>query len=236
MKFRINKRAIVTTLILAIVLIVYNILYFVLQIPFDQTKSKVSNWITYAITMFLILFMGLLVYIGIGDKKIKSRVFGVPILHLGYVVLIIQFILDLIVMIIGNWFAIKSWIIIIIETLLLACFFISLIKKTAYKDTIKRVDAKECKESYIRTLRVELETICQMVTEPTLEKILERLFETAKYTDPVSSKAIVDIEDQISINIEKLKKEISEENYENAKVIAKEIDSLLKERKLRMHL
>ena len=72
-----------------------------------------------------------------------------------------------------------------------------------------------------------------MVEEPALKKTLERLYETAKYTDPVSSKAVVDIEDQISIKVEKLKKTICAENFDEAKLIANEIDGLLKERKLR---
>ncbi len=230
-KLRVNKRAVVTTLILTVILVVYNILYFV--IPFDRTVSPGSYWTTYGITMFLILFMGVVVFIGVGDKKAKSRIFGVPIIYLGYSVLITQFILDLVVMIVGNWVAIPTWVTVIIETLLLAWFFISLIKKTAYKDTIKKVDAKEYKEVYIRNLRVDLETICNMVEEPTLKKTLERLYETAKYTDPVSSKAVVDIEDQISIKVEELKKTIYAENFDEAKLIANEIDGLLKERKLR---
>ncbi len=230
-KLRTNKRTIITTLILTIVLIVYNILYFV--IPFDHTKSTGSYWITYGITIFLILFVGIVVYIGIGDKKEKSHIFGVPILYLGYYTLVTQIIADIIIMCVGNFIRIPSWITIVVETLLLACFFISLIKKTAYKDTIKKVDAKEYKETYIRDLRVELETVCNMVEEPSLKKILDKLYETAKYTDPVSSRAVIDIEDQISIEVEKLKKTINLGDYENAKIIANEIDSLLKERKLR---
>lgn len=230
-KLRINKRAVVTSLILAVILVTYNILYFV--IPFNRSLSAGSYWTTYGVTLFLILFMCIIVFIGIGDKKAKSRIFGVPILYLGYSVLVTQFVIDAAIMIAGNWISIQTWITVIIETLLLAAFFISLIKKTAYKDTIKRVDAKEYKEVYIRDLRIELETIYNMVEEPTLKKILEKLYETAKYTDPVSSKEVVEIEDQISLEVEKLKKTIKENDYESARVIATEVDSLLKERKLR---
>lgn len=230
-KFIVNKRAVVTSLILAVVLAVYNVLYFV--IPFNRTLSAGSYWTTYGVTIFLIFFMVVVVFIGIGDKKAKSRIFGVPIIRLGYSIVVTQFVIDIAVMTSGNWIEIPVWITVVIETLLLGAFFISLIKKTAYKDTIKKVDAKEYKEVYIRDLRIDLETVCNMVEEPTIKKQLEKLYETAKYTDPVSSREVVEIEDQISAKVEKLKKLIASENYQEVKIVANEIEGLLKERKLR---
>lgn len=231
LKLRITKRGIITTLILFILLIVYNVLFFV--IPFDRSLSGSSYWLTYGVTTFLVLFMFVVVYIAIGDKNLKSRYFGVPIIRLGYGILIIQFIFDAIIMIIGNWFKIPSWITIVIETLLLACFFISLITRTAYKDTIKKIDNKEYKESYIKELRIELSMLCNKVDEPELKKVLEKLNETVRYTDPVSNRSVVDIEDEISRKVEVLNKNILDKNYNNAIKLALEIDGLLKERKLR---
>lgn len=65
MEFRvkIGKKTIVTTLILAIIMAAYNVLYFV--IPYNRDLSNAAIWITYGVTMFLIAFSAVTVCIGI---------------------------------------------------------------------------------------------------------------------------------------------------------------------------
>lgn len=232
LKITVGKRAIVTSLILLVILAAYNILYFV--IPFNRTLSQTSYWITYGCTTFVVLFMGVLVFNGIGDKNKKSRVFGLPILYLGFMAIIIQLIFDIIVMVIGNWLEFKSWITIVFETLFLSVFFISLIVGTAYKDTIKKIDKLSTKENFIRDLRVDLEVLSSGVENDLLKEPLNKLFEKVKYTDPVSSKNVFDIEDEILNKIITLRAEIQDNQIEKALKTIKAIDSLITERKLKM--
>ena len=232
LKIKVRKRAIVTSLILLVILAAYNILYFV--IPFNRTLSQTSYWITYGCTTFVVLFMAVLVFIGIGDKNKKSRVFGLPILYLGFMAIIIQLIFDIIVMVIGNWLEFKSWITIVFETLFLSVFFISLIVRTAYKDTIKKIDKLSTKENFIRDLRVDLEVLSSGVENDLLKEPLNKLFEKVKYTDPVSSKNVFDIEDEILNKIITLRAEIQDNQIEKALKTIKAIDSLITERKLKM--
>ena len=231
LKVKVGKRGIVTALILLVILVVYNVLYFV--IPFDRSHSNGAFWVSYGFTMFLILFMAVVVFLGIRDKEMKSRVFGVPIIYLGYSTLIAQFVIDAVIMSIGNFFEIKTWIPVVVETLLLGFFFISLIARTAYKDTIKKIDAQEYRESYIKELRVQLEVLVGLATDEEVKKELNKLFETVKYTDPVSNKEVVDIEDEISKKVEDLRSAIKDGKKAESLALIREIDSLVKERKLR---
>lgn len=136
LRIRIGKKAIVTTLILAVILAAYNVLYFV--IPYNRDLSNAAMWITYGVTTFLTAFSAVTVCIGIYDKELKSRVFGIPILYLGYGVLVAQFVIDTVITAVGSRFEVGAWVAAVVETLLLAFFFISLIARTAYKDTIKK--------------------------------------------------------------------------------------------------
>lgn len=136
LRIKIGKKAIVTTLILAVILAAYNVLYFV--IPYNRDLSNAAMWITYGVTTFLIVFSAVTVCIGIYDKELKSRVFGIPILYLGYGVLVAQFVIDIVITAVGSRFEVGAWVAAVVETLLLAFFFISLIARTAYKDTIKK--------------------------------------------------------------------------------------------------
>ena len=230
-KLRIKKRSIVTALILLVLLITYNVLYFV--IPFNRAYSNGAFWVTYGFTTFLILFMAAVVFIGIGDKEIKSRVFGVPIIFLGFSTLIMQFVIDAVVMGVGNFFEIKTWIPIIVETLLLAFFFISLIARTAYKDTIRKIDAQSKKTEFIKEFRINVEAFYNELPSGEFKKEFEKICEMVKYADPVSDKNIVEVEDSMSNEFEELKKAYGDGDIGEAKNHTKALCSLLNERKLR---
>lgn len=232
LKIKVGKRGIVTGLILLIILAVYNVLYFV--IPFDRSHSNGAFWVTYEFTTFLIVFMAAVVFLGIRDKEMKSRVFGIPTLYLGYSTLIFQFVVDAVVMSVGNFFLIPIWIPIIVEALVSAFFFISLIIRTAYKDTILKIDAQKQRKAYITELIIELQTLSSSICDEVVKKELEKLFELVKYTDPVSSKEVEDLENEISNKVEELKKVASGDNNTKALELIKTITTMVNERKLRL--
>ena len=232
LKIKIGKKGIVTGLILLILLAVYNVLYFV--IPFDRTLSNGAYWLTYGFTTFFIIFMAVVVFIGFHDKDIKSRVMGIPVVYLGYSVLCTQFVIDAIVMGVGNFFEIKTWIPLIVEVLLLAFFLISLIARTAYKDTIAKIDNQKQRKAYITELRIQLESMLNSVSNEEVKKELAKLCETVKYTDPVSYKEVEDIEDDISYKVEELSKSISNGDSNKSLEIIGLVFNLVNERKLKL--
>lgn len=232
LRIRIGKKAIVTTLIIAVILAAYNVLYFV--IPYNRDLSNAAMWITYGVTTFLTAFSAVTVCIGIYDKELKSRVFGIPILYLGYGVLVAQFVIDTVITAVGSRFEVGAWVAAVVETLLLAFFFISLIARTAYKDTIKKIDEKEYKESFIRELRPELKLLVDSVNDGKVKTALNKLYETVLCTDPVSSKFVIEIEDEISEKIKVLKESVAAGDNVKSLNLIRETDLLVKERKLKL--
>lgn len=232
LRIRIGKKAIVTTLILAVILAAYNVLYFV--IPYNRDLSNAAMWITYGVTTFLIVFSAVTVCIGIYDKELKSRVLGIPILYLGYGVLVAQFVIDIVITTVGSRFEVGAWVAAVVETLLLSFFFISLIARTAYKDTIKKIDEKEYKESFIRELRPELKLLVDSVNDGEVKTALNKLYETVLCTDPVSSKFVIEIEDEISEKIKVLKESVAAGDDVKSLNLIRETELLVKERKLKL--
>lgn len=232
LRVKIDKKTIVTTLLLAVILAAYNALYF--AIPYNRDLSNAAIWITYGVTTFLIAFSAVTVCIGICDKELKSRVLGVPILYLGYGVLVAQFVVDIVITAVGSIFEIGAWFAAVIETLLLAFFFVSLIARTAYKDAIKKIDEKAYKESFIRELRPELKLLVDSVNAGEVKTALNKLYETVLYTDPVSSKFVIEIEDEISEKIKALKESLDAGDDVKSLNLIRETDLLVKERKLKL--
>lgn len=230
MKKTLSKRNLVSALILSIVLIAYNILFFV--IPFNWNYSKVTYWISYAFTLFFIIAMYGVILLSINDKTLKSRVFGIPIVLTGFFVLLAQLIIDLLLMIIGNWVSIEYWITVLIEVMITASFFISIIAEKAYKEKIIAIDSKgNNNEAFIRELRKELERIKSDISDEQLEKDFEKLYEIVRYTIPVSTAKSYEIEEDISDKFSKLKNQLDNGDNGKAKITIAELISLLKERK-----
>ena len=225
-------RSSVTCLVSLIVLVAYNILYFV--IPFNRDLSGAAFWISYGVTNFLILFNLLTVYLGFKDKSLRSRVFGIPIVTLGVYFTIIQFVADILIMSIGNFVKIPYWVVVVFEVLLLAAAFISLIARKAYKDTIITIDTK-AEEDFIKDLRIQLDTLVHVsISDAQLKNNLRKLYETVKYTTPVSKKCVYEIEEDISSKVAALKKAVQEENVIKANGLIDDITNLIRERKARL--
>lgn len=230
LNIKIGKKGLITAAILLIALAVYNVLFFV--IPFDRTHSSVSFWVTYGFTTFLVIFDAVIVFLGLKDKNIKSRIFGIPLLKLAYAAVVTQFVIDAVVMSVGNFFAIPAWAVTIVEVLLFAYVLIALIVRAAYKDHIAKIDSYENKESFIKELRIEVSSLIDATKDKELKKELENLSDLVRYTDPVSSKEVTEIEDEIIEQVSKLKNELND--GDNASVVIKKIIQLIKERKNRL--
>lgn len=231
MRSKIGKKTIVTFGIILIALGLYNLLYFV--IPFNRTLSNSSFWISYGFTTFFFIFSAFLVLLGIKGKIVKSHVFGIPLIKLALVMCVAQLLLDVLLIAIGSWCAVPTWIVIVVESILTAYVLVSVIIRIAYKNYIVEIDSTN-KEQFIRELRIELETLNNNYSKHELSKEVNSLYELSKYTDPVSTKEVIDLEDEISNEIGVLKKELELGDINKSKKAISKIDSLLKERKLRI--
>lgn len=232
MTIKIGKKGIITGLVILITLAVYNVLYFV--IPFNRELSNSAFWVTYGFTTFFFAFSAIIVFLGVKDKELKNRIFGIPLVKLAIGVCITLLVIDAVVMGVGNWFSIPVWVPVIVDTLISAYALISLIARYTYKQHAIEVDSSEKKQSFVNELRIELETLNSSYSNHELSKEINALYELAKYTDPVSNKDVVMIEDEISSKLENLEKQLEAGEVDSAKQTITKIDSLLKERKLRV--
>lgn len=224
-----KKRLAIFISALLIIYIIYNICFFV--IPFNKEISNASYWISYGATSFVFICCTISTILGINDRSLKSRIFGIPILFLNITTIFVQIIFDLIVMIIGNFILFQSWITIVFETLLIGLFFLSLIAEKTYKDKIITIDKKDNKELFIRKLRIELELMRNSINDDSLLKAFDKLYEEVKYTDPVSKQEVYEVEEEISNAVSRIKKNIDEGNFVKAKKAINATLILVRERK-----
>lgn len=230
-----NKRnkSLITVVILVTCLVFYNICFFV--IPFNREHSNASMWISYAFTFLFTIAMGVIALISFNKKGLRSKILGIPIFAIGFATLIAQFIVDIVIMILGNWVPIYFWITIIIESLLVALLIIFTIIRTNYREYIELSYRNENDSTrFIQSIRKEVKILFDTNNDSILRKKLFKLQEAAIYTDPVSTMEVVSIENEILDRLNELKKYIRIKNIDKASQKIDEITQLLKERKIRL--
>ena len=229
MTFKINKTTGITLAILGILAVCYNILFFI--IPWHREVSETSFWITYGCTWLAFLFVEITTMIAFNKKNLKSRIFGIPIHFVGYVVVIFQLVLDFVVMSVGSFYEVWWWVPTLVEVLIFGFNIIVVIARQAYRNFINKVDDdKKSKKAYITQLKMKLNLLIKSNTIDVIKSDLEKLAETVRYTDPVSYKEIEDIEDHITIVFEELEKAIADGDIDKSKTLIIKINKLLYER------
>ena len=126
---------------------------------------------------------------------------------------------------------IPSWIAIIVCALILGVSAICLISADAAREEISRVEEKvNRKVFYIRELQVDVEMLTEQEQNPETKMALKKLAEKIRYSDPMSSEDLVDLETKISEKVVALK------TADHKSKMIVELDSLLTERNKKVKL
>ena len=96
-------------------------------IPFTH-KSVSSFWLTSGFGLLCIISQPFIGYFGFKDAQTyKRKVYGWPIIRLGYIYLVVQLLLCIISFIVGAFVGIPFWIILVIEVIIVGLVLIGLI-------------------------------------------------------------------------------------------------------------
>lgn len=210
-----TKRAYI---ILGVVFILFNVIAF--AVP---TAKTATFWIAYAFTVIAFaLQIGTWSAVFKADDTLKSKFLGIPIIHIGIVYLAFQLIAFAVFMVFP---IVSTWIAIVVCALILGISAICLIGTETGREEINRVEEKvEKKVFYIKSLQVDVEMLASTETDSDTKAALTKLAEKIRFSDPMSSGALTDIETEISAKVKELK------TAENKSEIITIINSLITER------
>lgn len=234
LKIKIGKKTIVTAIILCVVAVIYNVVYF--AVPWERSNSVGAFWISYAFTWISLLSAGIIVSVVVNKNELKSRVFGIPVLYVGFFLVVIQLIFDLIIMSVSFATSVPFWISLVFEVVLFGIAIIATTVRTVYRQTIDDIDNKQTSnKEFIKELRIKVNSLLDSNPLDEIQCELETLVENIKYSDPVSSKDVEEVENTILTEFEKLENSIQEKNVNDSLKQLNKIEALLKERKNRNH-
>lgn len=211
--------------VLAIILIVFAVIS--LSVP--CVKGGVF-WLSFVFGIMSIVVQLYVLKSAFGkDESPRSKFYGFPIAKIGIVYMLAQLLLSLVFMVIG--FMCPVWIPVIIYVALLGGASIGFIAADVTKDEIERQDVvlkadTECMQS----LRSIVYPLSGQIDDGECSELLKKLAEEFKYSDPVSSNSIKDIEKDLTALVEELQRAVVDADNESISALSHKISVILTER------
>ena len=206
---------------LTVVLALYILIAFL--IPFIHTATF---WVSFMFTLIAFCVVAASIYIAfVKNPDAKSRFYGFPIAKLGVIYGVVQLIAGFIFMALGVW--IPVWVAVLVYAIALGSVAIGLISADAVREEIQRQDVKLKKDvSFMRNLQSK---VCQMATQCDAPE-LKRFAEDIRYSDPVSSDALGDIEQELAAAVEELQAAVVDGDSESVAQLCRKASAVLAER------
>lgn len=180
-------------------LAVFNVIAFVA--PLEKTSTF---WIGYAFgTVAIILELLVNQKVQAADKELKSRFYGWSLMIVASVYMSIQIILSLLFMIASS---IYVWIALIVCIICLALCGVGLIAGESAKEIIEQIDVKvKQKVFYIKSLESDLRLLANSCGDVETKKNIIVLADAIRFSDPMSSDVLSDVEQEIAERCSKIK-------------------------------
>lgn len=215
-----NKRKKSAVAIYIIAAIVYTLLVTVIPFP-----KPAGSWLMFAFSL-ISLFFGAFVslYAFSKEETLISKFYGYPVFRIGFIYTTLQIILSIVVFTIGAYVNVPYWVGMIISVLLLGMAAIGIISADNSRDYIEEIDIKTV-SSVMNTKKFnnDIADIMDLCKNDTIREPLQKLVTKFKYSDPVSSNATKEKENQIKAEIENLKVII---NSESTEIVLEKINTI----------
>lgn len=187
------------------------------------TAKTATFWIAYVFTAAAFAAQIGIWKTALGKAEtLKSKFLGFPVVHIGIVYAVIQVIAFAVFMLVPT---LPAWSAIVVCSVIAGISAVCMISADAGRDEIERVEAKvQKKVFYIRELQVDIELLADNESDAAVKTALTQLAERIRYSDPMSSEQLADLENKISSKVAELKA------TSNKLEIITELNSLFDER------
>jgi len=219
-----QKNLLLTGLIYAILLGVFNMLVFMIF----KTHTSVF-WISYGFMTLAFAVQFVALFLSFFKKSdVETVFFGMPLASFSIYYLIAELCVGAVFMIFQE---IGTTIPVIIQVVILAIFSIVAIIAIMARDAVQEIgDTVKQKVVQLKSVRVDVDMLLEGCSDPELKVKLRKLSETIKYADPMTNDAIADVEQRIQQKVSELRIYCENDEIEEAKKTCSSLEMLYVER------
>lgn len=210
-----------STVCLGVLLVLYMLLAFL--IPFVKTAVF---WISFVFTLVAFAVTGWSLYTAFLKKEdVTSRFYGFPIARIGVIYGGGQLAASLLLMALGKWT--PAWLAVLVYAAMLGAAVIGLVSADAVVETTHTQDQKRKKDvTFLRSLQSKANQMAAQCSLPEMRQFCENV----RYSDPVSSEALAEIERDLSAAVDDLQSAVVDGDTEMIAQLVRKADGLLGER------
>ena len=209
---------------LGIIFVVFTVI--ALALPLAKTATF---WMSY---VFAVIALAVQVYAfpkAFAGESVRSKFYGFPIARITTIYLIAQFVLSLIFMLVARW--VPAWIPVILFVLMLGAAAVGFIAAEGMRDEVERQDVvHKANVGTMRALQSKAVFVASQCEDAETKKALNAFAEALRFSDPVSSDATADIEENLTGLVEELGNAVMDKDYAAAKSLCTKASSLLADR------
>ena len=185
----------------AIVLALINLIIFSVFKPGSlETKSmKLVFWFSYGFLTLSFLLQVVAMFTGRFEQGVEAIFFGLPLFKIALLYFVITAILSTVFMIlVCLGVAVPFALMLVLECILLGIFAIAFIISLMHKNIVQEIDQKIKRNVFaIRSLVTDVETMAESVENREVKAKLDRLAEDIRYSDPMTSEVVAELDLQI---------------------------------------
>lgn len=191
-------------------------------------------WVGYAFITVAFLGQFGCTYKAFKAESLKKCFYNVPLITISYTGLIVMLIAGSVCMVIPG---IPNWLGVIVCLVVLGVTAIAVISAGAAGSIVANLDQKvEEKTTFIRNLTIDAEKLMNRANAPMLKNQCKKVLEAVRYSDPMSSKELADVEQRIQEEFDILTDAVIADNLDSTESAAKELLTLIAERNNRCRL
>ncbi len=197
-------------------------------------KYTPTFWIGYLCIMISFLGQLICAYIALKAGDSRKVFYRISLVVTSYTGLLLSFVFGGLCMLIP---AFPFWAGSILCAAVLAFNVVSIMKTSVSATLVERADEKKkAQVSFLKTLTADAEILPAKAKSETVKKDCKRVYETVRYSDPVSCAALSAIEKEIAVKFSVFTKAVEEDNAAEVKEIADELMILLEDRNKKCRL
>lgn len=224
-----EKATISIGLIYVILLGVFNLLVFTIF----KTRTDVF-WLSYAFMTIAFIVQIVSMFLSFKTADVEAAFFGIPLASFSIYYLCASLVVGAAFMIFQNaGFTLAM----VIQVLILAAFLIVAITSLLARDTVQAIgDNVKQNVTNLKSVLVDVEMLASSCTDPELKQALNKLVDTVKYSDPMSTAAIELVEQRIMRKISELRVSMDNNQIPDALRACKDLEMLYVERNKKLAL
>ena len=196
----------------AILFVVFQAISFISPGWTDIEKYTSSFWIGYA--FISVSFIGQLIcsLTALKEENLTKLFYKMPLIRISYTGLLVSFVFGGACMLLS---LLPYWIGALVAVIVLAVTALSVLKASVAADIVAEIDDKISRQTFfIRNLTVEAENLMSREKAPDNKAICKKVYEALRYSDPMSSDALSEIEVKIGAQFAVFSNSLSSEAAE----------------------